>query len=317
MKEIYKKFQQLLFEPRLNEISDEYSFFSKDLDASQIKLGISIDSLPVLMIPSSEEGEAKPTTKYSGLEVMLNRKCKLIDGKSDSRAFHLIKCLDNETKIIKTFLDFFEDLFSEPNGQDIDYILERLGSLSKLLELRKKSRENAMGLWSELFLINSYSMVNEFIIAWHNEVREKLDFEFSETAIEVKSFSGDQRVHHFSQNQLSNLSYENLFIMSVQLKEIDETVSIRDLYLQILGNITERETKDKFNNVFYEYAGNMDLDDHRFSIPIANNTVRFFRASDVPSINDVDIPMEVSALRYKSDCSRVEPVEFEEISELI
>ena len=112
-----------------------------------------------------------------------------------------------------------------------------------------------MGLWSELFLINSYSMVNEFIIAWHNEVREKLDFEFSETAIEVKSFSGDQRVHHFSQDQLSNVSYENLFIMSVQLKEIDETVSIRDLYLQILGNITERETKDKFNNVFYEYAG--------------------------------------------------------------
>ena len=160
-------------------------------------------------------------------------------------------------------------------------------------------------------------MVNEFIIAWHNELKEKLDFEFSEMAIEVKSFSGDRRVHHFSQNQLSNLSYENLFIMSVQLKEIDETVSIRDLYLQILGNITERETKDKFNNVFYEYAGNMDLDDHRFSIPIANNTVRFFRASDVPSINDVDIPMEVSALRYKSDCSRVEPVEFEEISELI
>ena len=37
----------------------------------------------------------------------------------------------------------------------------------------------------------------------------------------------------------------------------------------------------------------------------------------VPSINDVEIPMEVSELRYKSDCSRVESVEFEEISELI
>jgi hypothetical protein len=218
VKEIYKKFQQLLFEPRLNEISEEYSFFSKELAGSQIKLGISIDSLPVLRIPSSEEGEAKTTTKYSGWEVMLNRKGKLIEGESESSTFHLIKGLDNETKNIKTFLDFFEDLFSEPKGQDIDYIRERLGSLSKLLELRKKSRENAMGLWSELFLINSYSMVNEFIIAWHNEVREKLDFEFSETAIEVKSFSGDQRVHHFSQDQLSNVSYENLFIMSVQLK---------------------------------------------------------------------------------------------------
>jgi hypothetical protein len=318
MNKLVNNYQKLLLNVDASKLPDENSFYFEDLPNSNLKLGISSDNLPVLMIPAIDEYETEEINRYSGLNVSLYRRCKLIDSEVYSSTFHLIKCLDDEAKIIKTFLDFFEDLFSEPKGQEIDSVLERLEFLSKLLGLRKsKSKKSAMGLWSELFLINSYSLVSEFISAWHNQVKEKLDFEFSDMAIEVKSFSTDQRVHFFSQHQLSNLSYEDLFIMSVQLKEIDETLSIRDLYLQILSKISGRETKDKFNKVFFEYAGDTDLDDYRFSLSIANNTVKFLNASDIPSIIDEAIPTEVSGLRYKSDCSKVDPIEFNKISLLI
>ena len=173
-----------------------------------------------------------------------------------------------------------------------------------------------MGLWSELYLINSNVQSVALTEAWHNITTEKLDFELNNVAIEVKSFSSDERSHNFSYRQLVNLSYENLFIMSVQLKEVGDTISLRKLFKETLDMLDSSEAKDKLSRVFYEYAGSMDLDEFSFSKDIANHSCKFFRASDVPSIAEEDIPAEISNLRFVVDCNKVPEQSIDDIFSL-
>ena len=307
----------MLFAESLGRLSSQNSFYCESIDNSELRLGISLDRLPAILI-ACEAGEANESKqKFQGLHVHQYQKCKLINDEGEDNYFHLIRCMDDDMKIITTFLDFFEDLFRDPNNHDIHTIMEKLNILSQLLNSRTtQPKKDAMGLWSELYLINSNVQSAKLADAWHNNTTEKLDFELNNVAIEVKSFSGDERSHHFSYRQLVNLSYENLFIMSVQLKDAGDTTSLRDLFKETLNMLDVTEAKEKLSRVFYEYAGNMDLEEFRFSKEIAENTCRFFRASDVPSIAEEDIPAEISNLRFVVDCNKVPEQSIDDIFSL-
>ena len=195
--------------------------------------------------------------------------------------------------------------------------MEKLNTLSQLLNSRtNESKRTAMGLWSELYLINSNIQSIPLTDAWHNNTSEKLDFELNNIAIEVKSFSGNERSHNFSYRQVENLSYENLFIMSVQLKDVGDTVSLRKLFKETLSMLDSSEAKDKLSRVFYEYAGSMDLEEFSFSKDIADHSCKFFKASDIPSIAQEDIPAEISNLRFVVDCNSVPEQSIDDIFSL-
>jgi len=317
MKTLNSLFQGMLFEPGLENLQNLDSFFCTKIGQSELRLGISLNRLPTILI-SCDAGEQKQSKqKFEGLQVHQYKKCKVINDESEENYFHLIKCMDADPKIITTFLDFFEDLLRDPNNHKIEVIIERLNILSQILNLRTtQPKRTAMGLWSELYLINSNIQSDALTDAWHNNTKEKLDFELNNVAIEVKSFSSDERSHNFSYRQLANLSYEHLFIMSVQLKESGETISLRQLFNETLKMLDTTELKDKLSTVFHEYAGNMDLDEYSFSKDIADHSCKFFKASDIPSIAEEDIPAEISNLRFIVDCNKVPEQSIEDIFSL-
>jgi len=104
--------------------------------------------------------------------------------------------------------------------------------------------------------------------------------------------------------------------MSVQLKESGETISLRQLFNETLKMLDTTELKDKLSTVFHEYAGNMDLDEYSFSKDIADHSCKFFKASDVPSIAEEDIPAEISNLRFVVDCNKVPEQSIDDIFSL-
>lgn len=317
MKPLNNIYRSMLFEDSFSDLSSHNSYYCEQIIGSHFRLGISLDKLPAILIACDPGEENKLKQKFQGLEVHQYKKCKVINDEVDESFFHLIKCIDEDRKIITTFLDFFEDLFRNINNLEIDLIMERLNVLSQLLSTRTgQSKKDAMGLWSELYLINSSTSPHDLVNAWHNNTKEKLDFELNNIAIEVKSFSGDERSHNFSYRQLANLSYENLFIMSIQLREAGETISLRQLFNETLNMLDSTEVKDKLSRVFYEYAGNMDLEEFHFSKEIAKNSCKFFKASDIPSISEEDIPSEISNLRFVVDCNKVLETSIEDILSL-
>ena len=317
MKTLNSLFQSMLFEPGIDELNNLDSFFCSKIHQSQLRLGVSLNRLPTILI-SCDAGEEKQTKqKFQGLQVYQYKKCKVINDDSQENHFHLIRCMDDDPKIISTFLDFFEELLRDPNNHKIRVILEKLNLLSQILNLRStEPKATAMGLWSELYLINAFNQSEVLTDAWHNNTQEKLDFELNKIAIEVKSFSSNERIHTFSYRQLANLSYENLFIVSIQLKDGGDTLSLRDLFKDTLSKLNSEDAKTKLEKVFYEYAGNMDLDEFRFSKEIAQNTCRFFKASDIPSIEEDSIPSEVSNLRFTVDCNKVPAISIDEVFSL-
>ena len=317
MKTLNSLFQGMLFESGLEDLKNLDSFFCSKIDQSELRLGISLNRLPTILISCNAGEEKQSKQKFEGLQVHQYKKCKVINDESEENYFHLIRCVDNDPKIITAFLDFFEDLLREPSNHEIHVIMEKLNILSQLLNSRtKESKRTAMGLWSELYLINSNIQSVALTDAWHNITTEKLDFELNNVAIEVKSFSGDERSHNFSYRQLVNLSYENLFIMSVQLKDVGDTISLRKLFKETLSMLNSSEAKDKLSRVFYEYAGSMDLEEFSFSKDIADHSCKFFKASDVPSIVEEDIPAEISNLRFVVDCNKVPEQSIDDIFSL-
>ena len=310
-------YQNMLFSESLDSLPSQNSFYCEKIEKSDLRLGISLDRLPTILIPCEAGEENQSKQKFQGLQLHQHKKCNVINDEDEENYFHLIRCVDNDSKIITAFLDFFEDLLREPNNHEIHLIMEKLNILSQLLNSRtKESKRSAMGLWSELYLINSNIQSVALTEAWHNITTEKLDFELNNVAIEVKSFSGDERSHNFSYRQLVNLSYENLFIMSVQLKEVGDTISLRKLFKETLGMLDSSEAKDKLSRVFYEYAGSMDLEEFSFSKDIADHSCKFFKASEVPSIAEEDIPAEISDLRFVVDCNKVPEQSIDEIFSL-
>ena len=88
------------------------------------------------------------------------------------------------------------------------------------------------------------------------------------------------------------------------------------MFKETLSNIESSVIKAKLERVFYEYAGNMDLEEFSFSKEIAENSCRFFKASDIPSIAEEDIPAEISNLRFVVDCNKVPEQSIEDIFSL-
>ena len=60
----------------------------------------------------------------------------------------------------------------------------------------------------------------------------------------------------------------------------------------------------------------MDLEEFSFSKDIADHSCKFFKASDIPSIAQEDIPAEISNLRFVVDCNSVPEQSIDDIFSL-
>ena len=78
--------------------------------------------------------------------------------------------------------------------------------MSRLIELframSEPPRKSVQGLWAELFVISRSHHPSILIDAWHTMIEDQYDFAMGNQRIEIKSFSGDVRNHHFSLEQL-------------------------------------------------------------------------------------------------------------------
>ena len=78
--------------------------------------------------------------------------------------------------------------------------------MDRLIELFRAmttpSRKSVQGLWAELFLIAQSRQPTILVDAWHMLPEDRYDFAMDDQRIEVKSFSGSLRQHHFSLEQL-------------------------------------------------------------------------------------------------------------------
>ena len=167
-----------------------------------------------------------------------------------------------------------------------------------------------MGLWSELLVLSRVEKIAEWANAWHEHPRSTFDFRFQEIGVDVKSFGGDSREHFFKISQLRNLGVKKCFIISMCLQETEEGITALDLLSRIEARLDDFELVQKIRKQVFDAAGNKISDLPLFSEEIACESMIALDASEIPCLDPVSIPLGVSEVKFRADCSNIEGQEF-------
>ena len=147
---------------------------------------------------------------------------------------------------------------------------------------------------------------------WHNLPEEKFDFNSGEEKIEVKSNSNFERIHTFSSEQLNPPTGTKVLIASIFVRQNNAGQSIQQLVDSIASKVQhDIDLADKLNNIVCKTLGNSLEQSIRikFDYNLAKDSLQFYNHLDISKIEEVNIPNEVSEVRYKSDLTDLVPIE--------
>jgi hypothetical protein len=190
---------------------------------------------------------SRKAIKLTGVQVKLD----------NSTAPNKLILLLNDNKDWEIFLILCNDLINVMREQDdevIVQILKRLERWQKLLQKktnRKLSKEEQMGLFSELKVLRDYVIPNygctNGIHSWVGALGDKQDFLLEKLAIEVKSYriSSSKTIWISSKEQL-NSDKSPLYLFGCALNEGNSGETIADLVEDIYKQIEEEDLQKEF-----------------------------------------------------------------------
>ena len=112
-----------------------------------------------------------------------------------------------------------------------------VNSLESLRDLFRKTLNNSskteLGLWGELFVIETSNNKELLIDSWHKKSKQIIDFNDGNSKLEVKTTQRSERVHSFSLNQLETIKSYSSLVYSIMTSEIELGISVLDLYEKI------------------------------------------------------------------------------------
>ncbi|MDO4827366.1 MAG: PD-(D/E)XK motif protein [Bacteroidia bacterium] len=166
------------------------------------------------------------------------------------------------------------------------------------------------GIWAELLVIEQSHQPEILINAWHSSLSSPYDFTLGRDKIAVKYTDKEQRIHAFALDQLRPSIPARILVASTIVRASDIVsggLSIKDLYGKIMERVTANDARlrlythiaqsvgsDLYNyeNVFYDYASAVDY-------------LEFYDAADIPCIDPVSVPADVSDITFTSNLSRL------------
>ena len=251
--------------------------------------------------------------KYLQLEQ--NLECRIYENDSFIlQTFTVVTFRCSDRNLQEYFLRISETLVStigqKPTQQQV------IDSLKKFVEVFKTLTDSPTntinGLWAELFLIENSSNPKSIMNYWHNLPEEKFDFNAGVERIEVKSSSNFERKHIFSAEQLNPPSDSQVLIASIFLKQHNSGMNIQQLLESISKKVNyDFETADKLNSIVFRTLGS-SLEHSigiKFDYAIALQSLQFYRHQDIDKIEEIHIGNNVSEVKYKSDLTKISPVE--------
>ena len=308
-KQIYKNFQSLT-----RETDADNAFNVLTLPGSQHKLGVSNEGYPMFFVKTSAE---KPDVHDMHLDIFTveyNQKCTLKEqGQDISTDVYSILTLQNSDEPLQRYfieisLLILEKLREVPSRRELSTQIDDLVAI--FTALREKGKKTVQGLWAELLVIEKSLHPEVLINAWHNAPKAKYDFTLGYDKLEVKSTSGDERVHHFKIDQLLPSEHSNLLIASVFVRESGAGLGglcIMDLYDKICSRVTNIDSRLKIQKVMGETIGNdySKLNSEFFDYVTAGDTLAFYDAINIPHIEREHVPATVTKVEFDCNISGV------------
>lgn len=277
------------------------------------KIGISEEGFPKFFVLTSDNNMMK-NLNAELLSVEYNVLCNIIEGDVvlDNQYFSIITLRSDNEQLQKMFIDVFlmmlDTIPSKPTNILLASKIESL--LSIFAKLKHNPVHKLQGLWAELLMIEQSKDPTIVSKSWHTMPNSKYDFNLGGDKVEVKSTQGENRVHHFSLDQLNPSHNSRLLICSVIVRESAQGVkgfSVFDLYDRISQRIIDSEVRMHISEVITETLGSdfYVAQKKYFDYVEACDRLVFFDHIDIPKILKEDVPEHVTEVRFSSDLTNL------------
>lgn len=312
-KELFDQFKTLA-----KKTIEDKNFMVIPILETNHKLGISKEGYPKFFVSTNDVASFTPNITLDILTVEYNLSCTFID-ENDTKIPHhytIITLLSTDQMLQELFFDIVIMMFGRisniPSKREIAVEVENLISIFSAMIC--PPRKKIQGLWTELLLIEHSYMPEILIKAWHESPTAKYDFTMGCDKIEVKSTSGETRIHHFSLDQLCPSTNSRVLIASAIVRESAHSkdgLSVRDLYDKICNKVDSVDARIHMMKVIAETIG---TDIHRlnevyFDYVEASDTLRYYNANDVPGVDKSSVHPGVTAVGFNSNLSGIPDIQ--------
>jgi hypothetical protein len=279
---------------------------------------------PVLLLSSKNlvEGSLSVNLRLQNISVLFDFKCNIEQkGCLIEKYFTALLFIGKDTVLEKYFLglcgSLVVDLGNFPNSYNVRSEILRL---VELFRLRSEPQiKTVQGIWGELFLISECIDPPKLIKYWHTMPAERFDFSNGDERLEVKSSSNGRRIHNFSIEQLNIPTDSIAIIASIFVKRASTGKSISDLIIKIENKLNgDQENLKKIWDQVAAGLGNSIEDSIiiNFDYHLANESLKFYRAEDIPKISLDGVSPLVFDIKFKSDINNIDSITKEELNGL-
>lgn len=280
------------------------------------KIGISKEGRPMFFIKSTITDRV-PNVNLELMSVQFNELCRLKKNNAPNNiieSYYTVITLKTELPdYVSYFLDIvcvvLEKIGEAPSQQVL------LAEIQRLIDLFRRFSapplKTIQGLWAELFVIDRATDPSYLVKSWHTSATDTFDFNDGTDKIEVKSTSKNNRIHHFSHNQLEPNKGSNIVIASNQVVQSGMGKTIHDLRESIESKLNAPDLRFKLVDVITKTLGT-DFDkayECYFDYTLACDTYRIFDINDIPSLRGCNIPEEIDNIHYDCDLSSAKSVD--------
>ncbi|MEN8786966.1 MAG: PD-(D/E)XK motif protein [Flavobacteriales bacterium] len=241
------------------------------------------------------------------IKVTHNVKCEIeTDNKISQNNFSVVSYIGQNDDVkdifLKTCQVLIKSLGQSPSNKKIKQTVDKFIELFKAI--KEPPKKSIQGLWSELFLIEQSNFPEKVILGWHSIPEEKFDFSFDKLRIEVKSSVTELRTHHFSLAQLNPVSDTEIIITSILLNTSIAGLSVIELLKKISDKLDAfPKKKEKLHLLAYSTLG-VDVErvnEIKFDYELTKESLRYYKADDIPKVETTNISKEVSNVRFTSN----------------
>ena len=290
--------------------NDEDIYKTESLFDGPHRIGKNYKGLPSILIKTKKNNDSVSNYKGINIRLRFDINCKIHEN-NEKENFTILSCISDDDQTKKIFLDICQttilQLDKEPTSSNIK---EKTQSIIDLFKELPEKRSNIIGLWGELFLIESSQNILKTLEAWHQHSQDKYDFYDNNEALEVKCTTGTDRKHKFRHDQLvSNLP--NHYVASIMTTEnINDGSSVLELYHNILKKKLPDHLITKLKKTYYENVGKIseeELNDYKYDYDFAKRNLLYFNVSDISTLSNLD--QSITNIEYTMDLSQKQNLE--------
>lgn len=302
MKAIFNIYEKL---KERKQDNDTYRVHSLPLILDH-KIGISNTDKPLFFI-KCESDSKEVDINLEFISVKFNKICHLRndDNIIETSIYTIVFLKSDSVELQQYFLNIIylmiDKLPINPKHEEVKKELDQIINLFS--KLSKPAIKTIQGLWAELIVIEQTLVPDYLVQSWHKSIKDKFDFNDGKDKIEVKSTSKNKRIHSFSNNQLNPNENSKLLIASVFVIETGIGKNVFDIMNLIKRKLKNKDLGFRIDEIVIETLGSNFEESFEifFDYQLAVDSLQYYKVSDIPKIKIVNIPDEVTNVRF--DCN--------------